>query len=123
MSDDFKVQVSYKFGSYDEHMLNVRGDSATEVEALIKALDIQVLTDGGALLKGAVAATSVTVPTTPAPTTAPAPAAPPASGPVCIHGPRTRRNGTSSRGAWVGWFCKLPKNHPDQCQAEFEDNK
>ena len=120
MSDDFKVQVSYKFGEYDQHMINVRGDSATEVEALVAALNLQAVTDFGALLKAGQAATAVTTPTSEATTSAPAVAAPPASGRLCAHGPRTRRNGTSARGAWVGWFCPLAKGHPDQCKPEFE---
>ena len=133
MTDNFKVQVSYKFGGYDEHMINVRGDSATEVEALVKALDIQALTDFGATLKAGQAATAVTTPTgaasaaagaasgaTGASAATPASTAPGNGGRYCTHGPRTRRNGTSARGAWVGWFCPLAKGHPDQCKAEFE---
>jgi hypothetical protein len=122
MSEDYKVQASYKFGAYDQYMLNLRGDSVSEVEALASALNLQVLTDLGASLKAVDAAAPVTagVPTAPAPTTAPAPAAPPASGRQCQHGPRTRYQGSSARGAYVAWFCSLPKGHPDQCKAEFE---
>lgn len=121
MADEHKIQVNYKFGAYDEHMLNVRGDSVAEVESLISVLTVQTLTDFGALLKGAQAAVAVTQPAAAAPTS-PAPSSTSgAEGRYCQHGPRTRRTGKSARGDWVGWFCKLPKNHPDQCKAEFED--
>ena len=41
------------------------------------------------------------------------------SGKFCPHGQRTYRSGTSSRGAWTGYFCPLPKGSPDQCKPEF----
>lgn len=42
------------------------------------------------------------------------------TGPRCAHGPRNRKEGTSAKGKWVGWFCPRPKGAPDQCKAEFE---
>ena len=41
------------------------------------------------------------------------------TGKFCPHGQRVQRAGTSSRGAWTGYFCPLPKGSPDQCKPEF----
>lgn len=46
-------------------------------------------------------------------------ATPDSSAPLCKHGARVKREGTSSKGAWTGWFCPLPKGNPDQCKAQF----
>jgi hypothetical protein len=60
-------------------------------------------------------------PTPPAAQATPTPAEPSvAAGPVCVHGPRVRREGTSGRGPWVGWFCPTKKGTPGQCSPEFE---
>lgn len=47
-------------------------------------------------------------------------AAPAATGRNCTHGARTRREGTSGKGPWVGHFCPLKKGDPNQCSPEFE---
>lgn len=39
--------------------------------------------------------------------------------PLCKHGPRIKRTGTSAKGPWTAWFCPQPKGSPDQCKAEF----
>jgi len=41
------------------------------------------------------------------------------SGKFCEHGPRVERSGVSSKGAWTGYFCPLPKGSPNQCKAQF----
>src|SRR5512135_3698766 len=41
----------------------------------------------------------------------------------CPHGERVRREGTSAKGPWVGWFCPLKKNDPNQCKPEFESKR
>jgi hypothetical protein len=126
--NDFKLQTSYKFGEYDQHMVNVRADSGPELTGLLDAIDVQKVVDFGATVKAVQSALPVTTPTAAAPAAAPAapaapaPTAPPASQPagqMCQHGPRTYRTGTSARGAWQAYFCPLPKGHPDQCDAVF----
>lgn len=50
--------------------------------------------------------------------------APPAGGNhVCPHGVRVRREGSSSKGKWVGFFCPLPKGNANQCDPEWGDPK
>jgi hypothetical protein len=117
---DGKIVFTLKGGAgYDAPWIVISGDTVDEAVDHLKAATLAFgeVTSAAALFSGAQVAAPLTVPT---PTTAPAAAVPQASGPVCSHGPRTRRSGTSARGAWVGWFCPLPKNHPDQCKAEFE---
>lgn len=125
---DFKLQTSYKFGEYDQHMINVRADNGGELSAQLDGIDVQKVVDFGATVKAVQSAVPVTAPTAgapaapPAASAAPAATAPPASQPagqMCKHGPRTYRTGTSARGAWQAYFCPLAKGHPDQCDAVF----
>jgi hypothetical protein len=51
-------------------------------------------------------------------TTSPTAPPPPAHG--CAHGPRLRKSGTNARGPWVGWFCQLDRNDPNNCGPIFE---
>ena len=121
---DGKIVATLKGGAgYDAPWIVVSGDTPVEVQEHLK--NIAALGLYGDVVAAAQLFTGGTlVPTAggaPAPTTAPAPAAPQADNVRrCTHGPRTRRNGTSARGAWVGWFCPLAKGHPDQCKPEFE---
>lgn len=47
----------------------------------------------------------------------PAPSTP--AGRSCPHGAMTRRQGTSAKGAWTGYFCPLQKGDPNQCKPVF----
>lgn len=123
---DGKITVTLKGGAgYDAPWVVIGGDSVPEVQEILKnaaalglygdvAAAAQFLQAGNGVPTsgGAPAPASV-------PTSAPAPAAP--QGKFCSHGPRVRRSGTSARGAWVGHFCSLPKDHPDRCKPEYED--
>lgn len=42
---------------------------------------------------------------------------------TCPHGVRIRREGTGSKGKWVGFFCPLKKGDPNQCDPEWGDPK
>jgi hypothetical protein len=126
---DGKIVVTLKGGAgYDAPWIVLSGDSVPEVAEHLKNVSALGLYGeaiaASQLFTGAAnvpVAGGATAPTTAAPTTAPAPAAPQASaGRFCPHGPRTRYQGSSARGAYVAWFCSLPKGHPDQCKAEFE---
>lgn len=135
MSEDYKIQVSLKFGAYDEQMLNVRADSTSELENIVMGLKIESLVELGAHLKAAsVVATPQNTPaasdtaTTQQQTTAgavnvptPNPDAPPANEMRCKHGTRTKRSGNGATGPWTGYFCRLAKGHPDQCPVVWED--
>ena len=128
MSEDYKVQVSISLppvGQYAKgDMVNFRGESAEEVEALLDAA-----LEGGFFEKAALASAKYLV-ATGLQDRAAGPSEPPSAAPgdgatvtqlrTCKHGKRTRREGDSSKGHWVGYFCPLQKGDPDQCKAEFE---
>lgn len=115
--------VSFKAGpQYKEALLVVRGNTVPELEENVRALietTLGLIAETQTLF---LAAANITEAMS-------APAAEPTSEAgatvtqirTCAHGKRTRRNGTSARGAWVGWFCPLPKGDANQCKAEFED--
>lgn len=118
---DGKIVFTLKGGAgYDAPWIVISGDTVQEATENLKAATLAFgeVTTAAALFSGAQVAAPLTVPT-PAPTSAPAAAAP--QGRACQHGPLTRRTGTSARGPWVGYFCPLPRNHPDQCKAKFDD--
>ena len=52
---------------------------------------------------------------------APAPAGAPGPAPVCQHGSKLYREGTSASNgrAWKAWFCPAPGNDPTQCAKEW----
>ena len=126
---DGKIVVTLKGGAgYDSPWIVVGGDSVPEVQEILKnasalglygdvvaAAQFLQASNGVPTAGGAPAPTSQ--PSTPTPS---APTAPQASGQFCNHGPRVRRSGTNARGAWVGHFCSLPKDHPDRCKPVYE---
>lgn len=134
---DGKITITLKGGAgYDAPWVVIGGDSVPEVQEILKnaaALGLYgdvaaaaqflqaaggVPTSGGAAIYaggGAVSGVAGAAAATPAST------APGNGGKFCSHGPRVRRSGTSARGAWVGHFCSLPKDHPDRCKPEYED--
>lgn len=117
---DGKIVFTLKGGAgYDAPWIVISGDTVDEAVDHLKAATLAFgeVTAAAALFSGAQVAAPLTVPSQQG-TTAPAAAVP--QGRSCKHGPRTRREGVSARGAWVGWMCPLPKNHPDQCKADFE---
>lgn len=111
---------------YDASLIVVRGNTVEELVANAQALTngdtsaLQVVVDVQNTLH---AINNVSAPDVPAP-------AQPASEPaqagaaevvrVCSHGKRVRKTGTSSKGAWAGWFCPLPKGSADQCKPDWE---
>lgn len=135
MSEDFKLQASYKFGPFDQHMLNVRAENGRELSALLSEVAVQEVVEFGSTVKAVQDSAPLTTPTAghPAPPAVPAPPAavahqaeaPLSNGAktVCDHGPRRRQTGTSARGAWVAWFCPLPKGDTRQCKAEWENDR
>lgn len=122
---ELPLRATLKAGAgYEAPWLTVAGSSVTELEGLLDDLHeqfIQKVIDAAAGLRAAH--------TVAAGLAEPAPAAPSAtqtqvaSGTLktCAHGVRTKRQGHSSRGAWTGYFCPLPKGDPNQCKAIFED--
>ena len=132
MSDEFKVQWSVSLPPSAQYakgdMLNIRGESVEEVQALFEA----ILDEGSQFLSNATSVAALlraaavvaeggtpTAPSTPTPT-APQSEAPVANLRVCEHGKRVRRTGTNAKGEWVGWFCPTPKGTPGQCKPDWE---
>lgn len=108
---------------YAAPWLVIRADTASELEDNLdqaSAILLQKVNDIAELFIG-----SRTVVSTPASAPAASGATLPQSGnggdlKTCSHGIRTKRQGTSSRGAWTGYFCPLQKGDPNQCKAIFE---
>jgi hypothetical protein len=134
MTDEFKVQWSVSLPPAAQYakgdMLNIRGNTVAEVEAMF---DEVLRPDSEFVQKASEVATTLRLAAVVTDGLAGPPAAsqePPvtvAAGPVaevvrmCSHGKRTRREGNSARGQWVGWFCPLPKGDPNQCKPDFEN--
>lgn len=121
MSDDYKVQVSYKLGTNQAGMLNFRGNNVAEVDTLIgearelllpsvlgfeedaKALGVIVTnfpqTTGGSEERGQRNAQ-------------------PGNGgaPACVHGARVYREGDG----WKGWFCPARREDPTKCKPQYD---
>ena len=131
MSEDWKLQVSYKLASGD--LINIRAGSADELSVLLEnigdyATQIhatqKLLGQAGALAP--LSTGGSTTATTPPPysqppqaNTPPASQAPGAtSGPVCVHGPRKYKSGISSKtgNPYAMWVCPQPQTAPDQCK-------
>ena len=124
MSEDWKLQVSYKTASGD--MINVRANSAEELSVNLEAVGDYAtqIASVGKLIAGAYGVSPLS---TPSSTTSQAPAqpsngawAPPASatsGPTCQHGPRIHKSGVAKASGkpYSMWVCPLPQG-PDQCK-------
>lgn len=129
MSDEFKLQWSVSLPPVAQyakgHMLNIRGESVEEVNAIFdqvlesgfiqKALDVAALVCAGHVVQEAAAAPqqdqSATVTQHPA-----------SQGlKTCAHGVREFRSGTNRQGKpYKGWFCP-EKNRNAQCAVVWED--
>lgn len=144
MSDDFKIQVSYKLGPNSQDMINVRALNGHELNALLEELGAiaSSVQSTGDLVRG-VAAVTTTFPgaaivgPTPAELPAnvvqmpnpaaafqqpPTPALTPGADQAprfCAHGQRVRKEGTTNGRKWVAYFCTLPKGSPGACEAEW----
>lgn len=128
MSDDYWfVQDNFKIG---DRLVNIRGRDVNHLiqNAREYAAIVGELTQIEANLKGGAALAPMVQPQAPAQpvvvgqqdNVVPIQPAAQQAGPSCVHGPRVRRTGRSTRGDWVGWFCPTPKGTPGQCKAEFE---
>ena len=144
MTDDFAVQVSYRFGPNGQDMLNIRVPLGGDLDAYLAAV-IESVSDvaaTGELLRAAGAAGSIAAPPRgpvqaqeatverptailqrrvlpQAPPVAQTPVAVAQSAPMCAHGPRTFRTGVGAKGPWQAWMCAAPKGTPGQCPPEW----
>lgn len=143
MSEDFKLQVSYKLGPNSQDMINVRALNGPELAVLLDQLGSisAAVTSTGDLIRG-ISTVQSTFPgavTVQGPPPAvpdnvvqmPNPAAafqqqPATVDPTadqaprfCAHGPRSRREGNTNGRKWVAYFCALPKDSPGACKPEW----
>jgi hypothetical protein len=138
VTDDFKIQVSYKVGLNQQDMVNIRANSAAELQILLSEIGQQVgavAATGDFLRAGGVVNTTFPGATQlPAATQLPENVVPfqqPAVAPaaqvpgtdvaprICAHGPRVRKEGNTNGRKWVAYFCSLPKGSPGACEAEW----
>jgi hypothetical protein len=146
MSENWKVQASFKFGTNNADMLNVRAESADELKELIAGItNVDLVGAGNAVRSGVVAsddtttqrinqvaqALGATVEETyweaepkPKPTPPPVPpryAAPATSAPICQHGPMklVPAGVRKKTGKPYGafWACDCGKPRDEQCKA------
>lgn len=129
MSEDYKLQVSMKFGPRQEGMLNIRGDSAEEVRELLgdaaehlpgaTGILLGELTKDDGMVAAAKAITEA-FPGTTTVTTGGGPPQPPGNASqMCPHGARQYREDKANPPQWKAWFCRLEKNDPERCRPVY----
>ena len=98
--------------------LTVSGETTVDVSAALALIDVATVRD---LIPAGIGAPrpAPLLPSRPVPTHTPAGLVDAA--PTCVHGPRTYRTGTSTRGPWAAWFCPTPKGTPGQCEPAWVD--
>ena len=128
MSENWKIQISPKTPSGT--LINVRGETAEEVQALLAGVhELVVLVVGieqafAGVHNVAPLSTGLSTVTPPVqvsssagfPSTPPV-TAPPSSGPTCLHGARTyvfSKPGSAKK--WAMWACPLPKDAIGKCE-------
>lgn len=139
MSEDYAIQLSTKFGQYDQNMLNIRAKTEQEIKGLLD----YVINNAGAIVLAAdtVRATAVDGGNVPANPTPPAtnyqPAQVPQSAPqwaqpaqtqqhagnqppTCAHGAMTYKTGVSQKNnkPWAAYMCPAPQDQP-RCAPQF----
>lgn len=127
MSEDYKFQVSVKFGTYDQSMLNVRAESASELDVLLQAVN---------RMAGTITVAADTLRATALEDQPPNPGVGTQTNavrqgvqqqqqpghPVCAHGqmvkvgPRTNEDGTT----WTGYYCALGRDNPNRCKPQYD---
>lgn len=127
MTDDYKVQVSVKLGTNQAGMLNIRGGSTEEVDALLRGAE-ELLLPNLAGFESAAKAVGLITDTFPGAGpvqqpqqgyTQPAqqpPAASNGAGRGCNHGAMVWRTGDG----WAGWFCPAPRHDPTKCKPQYQ---
>lgn len=125
MTEEWKLQVSYKTGTGD--MINVRANTADELSVLLEGIGdyaTQIVATnkllGAAYNVAPLSTTGSTTSTTPPVSSPPTPVSE-ASGtaaPVCKHGARIWRSGISKASGkpYAFWACPSPQGTPDQCK-------
>lgn len=118
MSDDYKIQISLKFGPGQGGMLNIRANSKDELAGLLDDVENEISVKLGGLVESvaALAAVGAAFPGTQVVGSTPAPAG---GAVTCNHGPMILRSGGRGSEAWEGYFCKQPKEAADRCKPVY----
>lgn len=123
--DNYKFQLSFKFGPGGIGMFNVRADTEEELvgnmssavgrvgeaAVLVEAYNtefaaISNLAQGGFQVQAGQ-------------TQQGGQRQQASAGEICQHGSMTWRTGTGNNGPWKGWFCPADKNDPSKCKAKY----
>lgn len=125
MSESWAVQASYKFGTNQQSMLNVRADDTDQLKIQLELLSdgevLTALTHLGQVLEAGAALTPVTSPAAPAPQPAqPQPQYQQNQPPTCPHGVRKFASGVGAKGPWAAYFCPAPKGDPNACAPDWQ---
>ena len=115
---EFKQNLTDILGETDaENMITLMASALTNVQTVHTTysapVQVSTPTSSGPTLEQANANIAAAFPGSTA-TTAHA-----SSGKQCIHGPMTKREGSSAKGPWKAFMCPTPKGTPDQCDAVF----
>lgn len=123
--DDYKFQVSQKYGAGGTGMLNVRANDAQELAdnvtaAVVAVGPAAVLAEAlntefqavSNLVNGGFEVNQVQQ-AQPQQTRA-------SSGELCQHGSMVFKTGNKDGRAWEGWFCPTAKDAPDKCKPKFK---
>jgi hypothetical protein len=123
-----EAMLQYSIKGTNGEMLNIRADTVEQLVTLVtecagnvelfKALALDVAQAG--TLGKPTSPERVHRTTTPATEDAWVATQQPQGAHACAHGPRQRKEGTSARGPWVGWFCPLDRKDPNNCGPIFE---
>ena len=124
MSDDYKVQVSFKIGQHQGGMINVRGNTVAEVDQHIGEVR-ELLVPSVTGLEEELKAVGLIAAAFPGTTAVAQQATQPAQRPaqpgnggaeVCQHGPMVWKTGAD----WQGWFCQARREDPTRCKARYQ---
>lgn len=117
--DDWKCQLSIKFGPMQEAMLNLRADDPHELDQMVAQMDELVAGSPAGLLSTLQDINQALMPPAsgqPDGPTATTMQATPQTTRSCPHGLMEFKSGDG----WKGWFCPLPKGNPNKCKPQYE---
>jgi hypothetical protein len=122
----FKATLKAGAG-YEAPWITVDGDNAADLEAKLDGLTDSVLTKVAEVAELLRAAHTVVVgsgqPATTGQTQTQSATVTSNGGSglkTCEHGVRVKREGTSSKGKWTGYFCALPKGSAGACDPVWD---
>lgn len=117
MSEDYKLQVSLKFGPSLIGLLNIRANTPPELESLLEAMEETIPSKTAALTETLVALSNIQ---SAFPETRVVGSTPTTNAQTCQHGAMTERWGNQGTAdEWHGYFCPLPKGAAGKCKPVY----